>query len=107
MSRRITVVTSDGPFVEGVHLTIARSPVWALNENGFEADLILTLQNRFGCQFQAYLANRFTDVGEGGLGRKILKVFPEAYSSRKAVLTTSDSCGPPELIQDGLTGFIV
>jgi len=81
MSKRIAVVTSDVPFVEGGHLTIARSTVRALNEYGNEADLILTPQNRFGRQFRAYLANRFTDVEEDGFGRKIHQVISFRFPS--------------------------
>jgi len=79
--KRIAVVTSDVPFVEGGHLTIARSTVQALNEYGFEADLILTPQNRFGRQLRAYLANRFTDVEEDGLGREIHQIITFRFPS--------------------------
>ena len=34
-------------------------------------------------------------------------VTPEAFASRKAVLTTADSGGPSELVQNGQTGFVV
>lgn len=81
MKKRIVVVTSDVPFVEGGHLTIARSTVRALRDSGHEADLILTPQNRFGRQFRAYLANRFTDIEEDGLGRKIDQVISFRYPS--------------------------
>ena len=81
MSKRIVVVTSAVPFVEGGHLTIARSTVRAFNEYGYEADLVLTPQNRFGRQLQAYLANRLTDVGEDGFGRKIHQVISLRYPS--------------------------
>jgi len=79
--RRIAVVTSDVPFVEGGHLMIARSTVRALQEYGHQADLILTPQNRFGRQFRAYLANRFTDVGLDGLGRPIHQVISFRFPS--------------------------
>jgi glycosyltransferase involved in cell wall biosynthesis len=79
--KRIAVVTSDVPFVEGGHLTIARSTVQALNEFGYEADLILTPQNRFGRQLRAYLANRFYDVEEDGLGRTINQVITFRFPS--------------------------
>src|SRR5512136_2808318 len=71
MSRRVLVVTSDVPFVEGGHLTIARAAVRAFRECGHEADLVLTPQNRFGRQVRAYAATRFTDVGMDGLGGPI------------------------------------
>jgi glycosyltransferase involved in cell wall biosynthesis len=81
MSRRVLVVTSDVPFVEGGHLTIARATVRALQECGHEADLILTPQNRFGRQLRAYAANRFTDVGLDGFGRPIDQVISFRFPS--------------------------
>jgi glycosyltransferase involved in cell wall biosynthesis len=80
-SKRIIVVTSDVPFVEGGHLVIARSTIRALRECGYEADLVLTPQNRFGRQFRAYLANWMTDVGEDGLGRRIHQVISFRFPS--------------------------
>ena len=80
-AQRIAVVTSDAPFVEGGHLTIARNTVRALQDQGYEADLITTPQNRFGRQFRAYLANRFTDVGMDGLGRPIDQVISFRFPS--------------------------
>jgi len=74
-------VTSDVPFVEGGHLVIARSTVWALRQAGYEAELLLTPQNRFGRQFQAYLANWLTDVGQDGLGREIQQVISFRFPS--------------------------
>jgi glycosyltransferase involved in cell wall biosynthesis len=79
--KRVLVVTSDVPFVEGGHLTIARQTVRALREEGHEADLVLTPQNRFGRQFRAYLATRFTDVGLDGLGRPIDQVISLRFPS--------------------------
>lgn len=79
--RRITVVTSDVPFVEGGHLTIARCTVKALKKCGYDAELLLTPQNRFGRQFRAYLANRFIDVKEDGLGRRIHQVISFRFPS--------------------------
>lgn len=79
--KRIAVVTSDVPFVVGGHLTIARSTVQALNELGYNADLILTPQNRFGRQLRAYLANRFYDIEEDGLGRAIHQVITFRFPS--------------------------
>src|SRR5512136_2104426 len=81
MSRRVLVVTSDVPFVEGGHLTIARAAVRAFRECGHEADLILTPQNRFGRQLRAYAATRFTDVGMDGLGRRIDQVVSLRFPS--------------------------
>ncbi|MCJ7612364.1 MAG: glycosyltransferase family 4 protein [Candidatus Aminicenantes bacterium] len=78
---RIVVVTSDVPFVEGGHMTIARNTVQALQECGYEADLITTPQNRFGRQLRAYLANRFTDVGRDGWGRPIHQVISFRFPS--------------------------
>lgn len=79
--KRIAVVTSDVPFVEGGHLVLARSTVRALREAGHEAGLVLTPQNRFGRQFQAYLATRLTDVGLDGLDRPIDRVISMRFPS--------------------------
>jgi glycosyltransferase involved in cell wall biosynthesis len=79
--KRIAVVTSDVPFVVGGHLTIAHSTVRALKEYGYHADLILTPQNRFGRQLRAYLANRFYDIEEDGLGRAIHQVITFRFPS--------------------------
>lgn len=46
----------------------------ALRDAGYDADLILTPQNRFGRQGAAYLANWLTDVGESE-GRRIDQVI--------------------------------
>ena len=81
VKKRVAVVTSDVPFVKGGHLIIAQSTVKALREYGYEADLILTPQNRFGRQFSAYLATRLTDLGEDGLGRKIHQVISFRFPS--------------------------
>jgi glycosyltransferase involved in cell wall biosynthesis len=80
-NKRIAVVTSDVPFVTGGHLMIAESTASALREYGYEADLILTPQNRFGFQFRAYLATRFTDLGQDGLGREIHQVISFRFPS--------------------------
>jgi glycosyltransferase involved in cell wall biosynthesis len=79
--KRVLVVTSDVTFVEGGHLTIARNTVQALRHQGHDADLVLTPQNRFGRQFRAYVANRFTDVGLDGLGRPIDQVISFRFPS--------------------------
>lgn len=81
MAKRVLVVTSDVPFVGGGHMTIARAAVRALRDRGHEADLVLTPQNRFGRQFQAYLANRLTDVGMDGLDRPIDQVISFRFPS--------------------------
>jgi glycosyltransferase involved in cell wall biosynthesis len=81
MAKRVLVVTSDVPFVEGGHMTIALDTVRALRECGHEADLVLTPQNRFGRQLRAYIATRFTDVGMDGLGRTIDQVISFRFPS--------------------------
>jgi len=58
----IAVVTSSPPFAEGGHLVMARELVRALKEEGHQAGLIVTPQNRFGQQGSAYLAAWCTDV---------------------------------------------
>jgi len=80
-TKSIVVVTSDVPFVEGGHIVIARSTVKALREYGYEADLVLTPQNRFGRQLQAYAATRLTDFLEDGLGRRIHQVISFRFPS--------------------------
>jgi glycosyltransferase involved in cell wall biosynthesis len=80
-TKRIVVVTSDVPFVEGGHLTIARCTIQALKEFGYEADLFLTPSNRLNRLFQAYLATRLTDVEQDGLGRRIHQVISFRYPS--------------------------
>lgn len=79
--KRIAVITSDVLFVKGGHLTIAHSTLQALKKYGYDADLILTPQNRFGRQFRAYLATRFIDVEEDGLGRRIHQVISFRFPS--------------------------
>ena len=79
--KRVLIVTSDVTFVEGGHLTIARNTVQAFRQQGIDADLVLTPQNRFGQQFRAYLANRFTDVELDGLGRPIHQVISFRFPS--------------------------
>jgi len=62
---RVVVVTSAPLFVEGGHLVIARALVQALRDEGHDASMLLTPQNRFGRQGAAYAATWFTDVGMG------------------------------------------
>jgi hypothetical protein len=75
--KRILVVTSDVTFVEGGHLTIAKHTVQALRQQGYDADLVLTPQNRFGRQFRAYLANRFTEAGRARPPSTVIPLLPE------------------------------
>jgi glycosyltransferase involved in cell wall biosynthesis len=78
---RVAVVTSAPLFVEGGHLVIARSLVQALREEGHEATMVLTPQNRFGRQGAAYLATWFTDVGLGDNNRAVDQVISLRYPS--------------------------
>jgi glycosyltransferase involved in cell wall biosynthesis len=78
---RIAVVTSSPPFVEGGHLVMARALVRALRDEGHEAELIVTPQNRFGRQGAAYLATWLTDLGIGHDGRPIDQVISLRYPS--------------------------
>ena len=78
---RVAVVTSAPLFVEGGHLVIARSLVQALREEGHEAAMVLTPQNRFGRQGAAYLATWFTDVGLGDSNRAVDQVISLRYPS--------------------------
>jgi glycosyltransferase involved in cell wall biosynthesis len=79
--KRVAVVTSTPLFVEGGHLVIARALVQALREEGHQAELILTPQNRFGRQGAAYLATWLTDVGVGVDGRAIDQVISTRFPS--------------------------
>jgi hypothetical protein len=77
----IAVITSSPPFVEGGHLIIARSVVTALSDQGHQADLVVTPQNRFGRQAAAYLATWLTDVGRTHDNRPIDQVISLRYPS--------------------------
>jgi glycosyltransferase involved in cell wall biosynthesis len=68
---KVLVATSDVPFVEGGHRVIARALVKALQESGHDAELLTTPTNRFGRQFSAYVATRFTDVERTGSGEVV------------------------------------
>ena len=61
---------------------MARALVQALREEGHEAALVLTPQNRFGRQGAAYLATWLTDVGLGATTR------PSIRSSRSGIRAT-------------------
>lgn len=80
-SRRVLVVTSDVPFVEGGHRVIARSLAQELQRAGHESEVLTTPQNRFGRQFSAYLATWLTDVGESGDGRPVDNVISLRFPS--------------------------
>ncbi len=71
----IVVVTSSPPLAEGGHLVMARELVRALNEEGHEAGLVVTPQNRFGRQASAYLAAWCTDVELAHEERKVDQVI--------------------------------
>jgi glycosyltransferase involved in cell wall biosynthesis len=77
---RIAVVTSSPPMVEGGHMVIARALVQALRDEGHEADIVITPQNRFGRQASAYAATWLTDVGSSD-GRPIDGVISLRYPS--------------------------
>ena len=78
---RVAVVTSTPLFVEGGHLVIARALVQALRDEGHQAQLVLTPQNRFGRQGAAYLSTWLTDVGVGVDNRAIDQVISTRYPS--------------------------
>jgi len=81
MTKRVAVVTSSPLFVEGGHLVIARALVQALREEGHQAELVVTPQNRFGRQGAAYLATWLTDVGFGVDGRAVDHVVSTRFPS--------------------------
>jgi glycosyltransferase involved in cell wall biosynthesis len=78
---RVAVVTSAPLFVEGGHLVIARALLEALREEGHEAAIVLTPQNRFGRQGAAYLATWLTDVGVGDRNNAVDRVISLRYPS--------------------------
>jgi glycosyltransferase involved in cell wall biosynthesis len=71
LAKRIAVVTSDVPFVEGGHLVIARELTARLREYGYESELVTTPQNSFSHVLGAYLATSLTDFSEAGDGGPI------------------------------------
>ena len=77
---RVAVVTSAPLFVEGGHLVIARALVQALRNEGHDASMLLTPQNRFGRQGAAYAATWFTDVGMAD-GKAVDRVISLRYPS--------------------------
>ncbi len=77
---RIAVVTSSPPMAEGGHMVIARELVRALRENGDDASIVVTPQNRFGRQASAYVATWLTDVSSSE-GRPIDRVISLRYPS--------------------------
>lgn len=78
---RVAVVTSAPLFIEGGHLVIARAVVQALRDEGHDASMLLTPQNRFGRQGAAYAATWFTDVGMDGGNRAVDQVISLRYPS--------------------------
>jgi glycosyltransferase involved in cell wall biosynthesis len=79
--RRILVVTSGALFVRGGHLVIAEEIVAALRRQGYEAELLVTPQNRFGRQLSAYWASWLTDVSMTADGRSIDGVISLRFPS--------------------------
>lgn len=77
--KRILVVTSSPPLVDGGHLVIARELVRACRAAGHQADLVVTPQNRFGRQGAAYAAAWLTDVGVAADGGRIDQVISLRY----------------------------
>lgn len=78
---KILVATSDVPFVEGGHRVIARALVQAFREAGHESEILTTPQNRFGRQFAAYTATRFTDVEFTGNGERVDRLISLRFPS--------------------------
>ena len=65
---------------EGGHMVIARSLVTALRDEGHDADVVVTPQNRFGRQASAYLATWLTDLASRD-GSPIDRVISLRYPS--------------------------
>lgn len=79
--KRVLVITSDVPFVEGGHRVIARSLCKAVQDAGHQCEIITTPQNRFGHQFSAYLATYLTDVTVSGDGLPVDHVISLRFPS--------------------------
>ena len=75
----VIVATASPPFAEGGHLVMARELVRALREHGHDATLLVTPQNRFGRQGNAYLAAWCTDVEVAHEGRRVDQVISLRY----------------------------
>jgi len=91
VAKRIVVVTSDVPFVEGGHLVIARELVARLREYGYESELVTTPQNSFSRLLRAYLATSLTDLREAGDGGPVDGVVSLRFPSY-AVKHARHSC---------------
>ncbi|HEX6324614.1 MAG TPA: glycosyltransferase family 4 protein [Vicinamibacterales bacterium] len=78
---RVAVVTSTPPMAEGGHMVIARSLARALEEQGHQAGVVCTPQNRFGRLASSYIATWFTDVGRTGDGHPVDQVISLRYPS--------------------------
>ncbi len=78
---KILVATSDVPFVKGGHRVIAFALIQALRDAGHDAELLTTPTNRFGRQFAAYAATRFTDVELTGAGERVDRVISLRFPS--------------------------
>ena len=79
--RRILVVTSGALFVRGGHMVIAEETTAALRRAGFQADVMVTPQNRFGRQLSAYASTWLTDVGETADGHPVDQVITLRFPS--------------------------
>lgn len=75
------MVTSGALFVQGGHLVIAHETCAALRRAGCDAEVLITPQNRFGRQLQAYLATWLTDVGMTADGRPVDRVISFRFPS--------------------------
>jgi glycosyltransferase involved in cell wall biosynthesis len=78
---KILVATSDVPFIKGGHRVIASALIQALRDAGHDAELLTTPTNRFGHQFAAYVATRFTDVELTGAGERVDRVISLRFPS--------------------------
>jgi glycosyltransferase involved in cell wall biosynthesis len=90
-SKRVLVITSDVPFVEGGHRVIARALCKALQNAGHQSEVWTTPQNRFGHQLKAYLATWLMDISESGDGLPVDHVISLRFPSY-AVRHNRHSC---------------
>ncbi|MFC2173097.1 glycosyltransferase family 4 protein, partial [Acidobacteriota bacterium] len=79
--KKILIVTSDVPFVEGGHRTISRGLKNALQAAGYACEIWKTPQNRYGRQISAYISTWLTDLELTGYGAPVDGVISLRYPS--------------------------
>lgn len=118
MVSRLTRLKRADLFIDALALPACAGMRAVVAGDGEEADRLRARVQDLGLEDRVSLAGRLTDVELlGHLARCRAVCFPpvqedfgfvtvEAFASAKAVVTCSDSGGPAELVQDGVTGFV-